>query len=120
MGLSGLTWAAWGVCMVGAALSLAVVSAEPQLSVRPPSLALVASPYVLLAALAWWGRVTSTARWVALAGAVLVFALGAALWLVWAEGAASRLAAPRLVPGRQLVAVAVVVYVIHLARRARA
>ena len=81
---------------------------QPQLSVRPPSLALVALPYVLLAALAWWGRVTSTARWVALAGALLVLALGIALWLVWAETPASRLAAPRLVPGRQLVAIAVV------------
>lgn len=115
----GATWAAWGVCALGAAVSLAVVHTEPRLAARPPSLALVALPYALLAALAWWGRVSSTARWVALAGAVLVFALGAALWWTWMDAPLSRLAAPRLVPGRQLVAVAVVAYVISLARRAR-
>lgn len=119
MGLSGLTAAAWAACALAAAVSVAVVTAEPQLSVRPVSLPLVVLPYALLAALAWWGRVTSTARWVALAGVVLVFALGAALWIVWAEAPASRLAAPRLVPGRQLVAVGVVAYVLSLSRRAR-
>ncbi|MEM6325826.1 MAG: hypothetical protein AAF791_01775 [Bacteroidota bacterium] len=114
-----LTWAAWGVCVLGAAAALIVVTAEPQLASRPPSLALVTLPYVLLAALAWWGRVTSTARWVALAGALLVLGLGAALWFAWAEAPLARLSAPRLVPGRQLVAVAVVAYVVSLARRAR-
>ncbi|MEM1055583.1 MAG: hypothetical protein AAGI52_08645 [Bacteroidota bacterium] len=107
------------MCLLGAVLSIAVVSAEPQLTSRPPSLAFIALPYALLAALAWWGRETSTGRWVALAGAVLVIALGAALWWIWAETPGSRLVAPRLVPGRQLAAVGAVAYVVYLARRAR-
>lgn len=119
MGVKPLTWTAWAVCLLGAALSVAVVRAEPQLASRPPSLALAALPYASLAALAWWGRVSSTARWVALAGALLVLGLGVALWLAWADAPLARLAAPRLVPGRQLVAVVVVAYVVYLARRAR-
>ncbi|MEL6614294.1 MAG: hypothetical protein AAFQ43_01075, partial [Bacteroidota bacterium] len=117
-GVAALTLVAWVVCAAGAALSVGVVAAEPQLgSVPPPSLALVTLPYAVLAALAWWGRRTSTARWVAVAGAVLVLGLGAALWLAWADAPLARLAAPRLIPGRQLVAVAVVAYVVYLARR---
>ena len=117
---SALTLAAWAACAAGAAVSVGVALAEPRLaSVPAPSLALVALPYALLAALAWWGRRSSTGRWVALAGVLLVFGLGAALWLAWADAPLARLAAPKLVPGRQLVAVAVVAYVISLARRAR-
>lgn len=117
-GVPALTLVAWAVCVAGAALSVWVVQAEPRLgSVRPPSLAFVTLPYAMLAALAWWGRRTSTARWVALAGALLVLGLGVALWLAWSGAPLARLAAPRLVPGRQLVAVAVVAYVVYLARR---
>ncbi len=119
-GVPALTWFAWALCLAGAAASLAVGLREPVLkSVAQPSLALLALPYALLVALAWWGRRTATARWVALAGVVCVFALGAALWLAWAEVPLARLAAPRMIPGRQLVAVAVVAYVVSLARRAR-
>ena len=120
MGVGGLTWAAWVACVLGAAVSVGVALSEPRLSgVASPSLALIVAPYAGLAALAWWGRVTATSRWVALAGVLLVFALGAALWLAWSPEPASRMAAPRLIPGRQMAALAVVAYVVSLARRAR-
>ena len=115
---SGAPLVAWVGCVIGAAVSVAVVWMEPRLDAAPaPSLAWVALPYAVLGWIAWWGRHTATARWVALAGVLLVFALGAALWLAWAEAPLARLAAPRLIPGRQMVAVAVVVYTVSLARR---
>ena len=115
----GLTLIAWGLCALCAAVTVAVILREPTLnSVPRPSLGVLVLPYAPLAALAWWARRTATARWVALAGVVCVFALGAALWLAWTDVPMARLAAPRVIPGRQLVAVAVVAYVVSLARRA--
>ena len=117
-GPPALTLAAWGVAAAAAAVSVWVVSAEPRMESRPPpSLAFVALPHAATAALAWWGRRSATARWVALAGAALVFGLGAALWAAWVGEPTARLRAARLVPERQLVAVAVVAYVVSLARR---
>ena len=117
-GVPALTLVAWTAAALAAGVSLWVVNAEPRMESRPPpSLSLVALPYAVLAALAWRSRRSATARWVALAGVLLVFGLGAALWAAWSGEPLARLRAPRLVPGRQLVAVAVVAYVLSLAKR---
>lgn len=114
----GRTAAALALSALGAAAMLALpATAWPELTVREAGLGAV--PYLVLAAAAVWGRRRRLAATTVLVGTVATLAMGAALVRLGLSDRADPVPFFRAIVRPQLLAGAVTLYLVSLARRTR-